>query len=374
MREHMQTFLNQLVYFGYLQSLFLLFIYLFSPKRRQSLNQYLIVLVLVLTVGLTGRVLYLSEVFGKNFKLITISEFAILLFGATIYLFTRSSLLNKRFSPQDLIHYLPGTVYIGLIIVFFIIPSKEAYIAKYKSGQLLQMSIWFAGVGLFFNITYWAMSCRLFFTFKKKLQSEVSYVVKTQFFLNFLVAVGTCLLCWVVVYLVSIYGNKFIARTTRQALWLSIAFIILFIAYYGITEPALFKHAAVVKNKKYAQSKLSKEDLDRLKRELDQLMERKKPYLNQKLLKSELADLLGVSNPDVARLLNERIGMSFFEYVNYYRVKEFIALAQAEGAQKFTMFGIAQEAGFNSKTTFNKSFKKLMGASPSEYFAQKLSN
>ena len=31
---------------------------------------------------------------------------------------------------------------------------------------------------------------------------------------------------------------------------------------------------------------------------------------------------------------------------------------------------IAQEAGFNSKTTFNKSFKKIMGHSPSEYFSK----
>lgn len=369
----MQNLLNQLVYFGYLQSLFLIFIYLFSSKHRKVFNQYLIVLVLVLIVGLTGRVLYLSGVFGKSFKLITISEFAILLFGTTVYLFTRSSLFDRRFKSQDLIHYLPSLVYIVLIIVFFIIPPQEAYIAKYKSGQLLQMSILFAGVGLLFNITYWVLSCHLFFTFKKKLQDELSYVVKTQFFLNFLIAIGICLLCWVVVYLVSIYGNKFMARTTRQALWLSIAFIILFIAYYSITEPELFKLASVVKTKKYAQSKLTKQDLDQLKDKLDQLMEHKKPYLNQKLLKSELADLLGVSNPEIARLLNERIGMSFFEYVNYYRIKEFIVLAQRDDAQKFTIFGIAQEAGFNSKTTFNKSFKKLMGASPSEYFAQQLS-
>ncbi|EAY29113.1 helix-turn-helix domain-containing protein [Microscilla marina] len=367
----MQNFLNQLVYFGYLQSLFLIFIYLFSPTRRKTLNQYLIVFVLVLTVGLTGRVLYMSEVFGKNFKLITISEFAILLFGATIYLFTRSSLFDKRFSYRDLVHYIPGVVYIILITVFFIIPTKEAYIAKYKSGQLLQMSIWFAGVGLLFNITYWVLSCRLFFAFKKKLQNELSYVVKTRFFLTFLIAIGACLLCWVVVYLMSIYGNKFIAQTTRQALWLSIALIILLIAYYGMTAPDLFRLASVVKTKKYAHSRLSQKDLDQLKYKLEQLMENKKPYLNRKLLKSELAGLLGVSNPEVARLLNERIGMTFFEYVNYYRIKEFIALAQTEEAQKFTIFGIAQEAGFNSKTTFNKSFKKLMGASPSEYFAKK---
>jgi len=370
----MRTFLNQLVYFGYFQSLFLLCIYLLSPKRRKSINRYIAFLVWVLTVGLTGRVLYLSEIFGKNFRLITISEFAILFFGATVYLFTRSSLLNKKFSYRELVHYIPGFIYVGLIIFLFIIPSEEAYRAKFKSGELLVISTLFAGVGLLFNITYWAFSLRLFLTYRKKLQNELSYAVKTQFFLNFLIAIGACLLCWVVVYFVSIYGNQFIARPTHQALWLSIAFVILFIAYYGMTEPDLFKLAPLVKPKKYAQSKLSAKDLNRLKDQLDQLMEVKKPYLNRKLVKAELAELLGVSNPDIARLLNERIGMTFFEYVNYYRIKEFVALAKTDKAQQLTIFGLAQEAGFNSKTTFHKSFKKLMGTSPGEYFAQSSSS
>ncbi|OJJ17738.1 AraC family transcriptional regulator [marine bacterium AO1-C] len=366
----MQKFLNQLVYFGYFQSLFLLFIYLFSPKRRKSINQYIAFLVLVLTIGLTGRVVYMSEIFGKNFRLITISEFAILFFGATIYLFTRSSLLNKKFSYRELVHYIPGVVYATLIVFLFIIPSEAAYRAKFKSGELLVISTLFAGVGLLFNITYWALSLRLFFNYRKKLQNELSYSVKTQFFLNFLIAIGVCLFCWVVVYFISIYGNKFIARPTHHGLWLSIAFIILFIAYYGMTEPDLFKLATIIKPKKYAQSKLSTKDLDRLKDKLDQLMEKNKPYLNRKLVKAELAELLGVSNPEIARLLNERIGMSFFEYVNYYRIKEFVALAKTDKAQQFTIFGLAQEAGFNSKTTFHKSFKKLMGTSPGDYFAR----
>lgn len=121
---------------------------------------------------------------------------------------------------------------------------------------------------------------------------------------------------------------------------------------------------------KYAQSKLSNTDLNRLKETLDNLMVEKKPYLNNKLLKAELAEMVGVSNPELARLLNERIGMNFFEYVNYYRIMEFIKLAQSEEGKSMTFFGLAQEVGFNSKTTFNKSFKKLMGVTPKQYLAK----
>ncbi len=364
----MQTLLNQLVYFGYFQSLFLLCIYLFSPKNRKNINGYIAFLVLVLMIGLSGRVLYISDIFGKNFRLIAFSEFATLLFGSTIYLFTKSSLLQKRFSYQDLLHYLPGFFYIIFVVFMFMLPTDEVIGARIKSGELFRTITIFIGIGLLFNITYWIMSLQLFLSFRKELRNELSYTVKTQFFLNFLIAIGICLLSWGIVYFISIFGFEMIERKARETIWLSIALIILFIAYYGMISPDLFKIVPAQVQKKYAQSKLSKSDLDQLQAKLDRLMIEKKPYLNRKLLKAELADMLGVSSPEIARLLNENIGMNFFEYINYHRIKEFVELTQTDKAKNLTFFGLAQEAGFNSKTTFNKSFKKLMGTSPKGYF------
>ncbi|MEM8968932.1 MAG: helix-turn-helix domain-containing protein, partial [Bacteroidota bacterium] len=89
--------------------------------------------------------------------------------------------------------------------------------------------------------------------------------------------------------------------------------------------------------------------------------------LNSKLLKSELAAMMSINAPELSRLLNERIGMSFFEYVNYHRIHEFIRLAKSPLIEQKTLLGLAQEAGFQSKSTFNKSFKQIMGCPPSEY-------
>ncbi len=365
----MQIVLNQLVYFGFFQCIFLLGIYLFSVKKRKKMNGYLVFLILVLLIGLSGRVLYISDIFGKDFRLIGLSEFATLLFGSTIYLFTRSSLKKKHFKRVDLVHYVPGFFYILFVVFYFMLPSDEVIGSRAKTGELFRTITLFIGVGLLFNITYWVLSLQVFMTFRKQLRNELSYTVKTSFFFNFLMAIGVCLLSWVIVYFVSIFGFELIERQARQFIWLSIALIILFIAFYGIVSPDLFEISSLRKAQKYAQSKLSLKDLDTLKVSLENLMEQKKPYLNNKLLKAELSEMLGVSNPEMARLLNEKIGMNFFEFVNYYRIKEFISLAKTEKAKTLTLFGIAQEVGFNSKTTFNKSFKRLMGESPSTYFS-----
>ena len=341
-----------------------------QKKNRKQINVYIAFLVFVLFIGLSGRVLYISKVFGDNFRLISFSEFAILLFGVTVYLFTKSSLTNHRFSKKDLIHYLPAFCYNLFVIFYFMLPSDTVIVDRIKAGELYLVVSIFVGIGLFINMTYWLLSLRHYNRFRKELKNELSYTIRTRFFLHFLVAVGGCLLVWAVIYGLSLFQTETLEREARQFIWLGIAFIILFISFYGITVPDLYRIQTLKISKKYHQSKLSSADLDMLKTKLEAIMESKKPYLNSRLMKADLAEMLGVSNPELARLLNERIGMNFFDFVNYYRIREFIDLAKTDRAQNFTFFGLAQEAGFNSKTTFNKSFKNLIGISPSEYLSE----
>ncbi|QTE23559.1 helix-turn-helix domain-containing protein [Polaribacter cellanae] len=364
----MENFTEQLIYFSFFQSIFLLIIYLFSPKKRKKLNSYVIVFVFVLLLGLSGKIIYISKVFGENFRFLTISEFAILLFGSTVYLFTKTSLSEKDFSYKNLIHYIPGVLYSLFVVYYFMLPSDTIIVDRIKSGELYKTVNILVALGLSVNIMYWLFSIKEFIKFKKKLNNEISYVVKTRFFLNFLMAIGICLFSWLTIYISSFLDLNIDEKKIRQFIWLAISFIILFIAYYSMVTPDLFILKSLKFKTKYNQSKLKSEDLEILKEKLKHIMLSKKPYLNRKLLKTELAEIMGISNPELARLLNEKIGMNFFEFVNYYRIKEFIQLSETEEAKNLTFFGLAQEAGFNSKTTFHKSFKNIMGTSPSKYF------
>lgn len=325
-------------------------------------------MVAALLLGLSGRVLNVSEAFGTSFRYNAMSEFAALLFGTTSYLFTKSTVAKRSITKMDLAHYIPSLLYFGFILTYFVIPSDAIGNARLKTGELEKVIYACHAFGLVVNITYWVLSLRLFLRFRESLKNELSYSLKTKFLFNFHLVIGIGFLIWLTLYVISIIGYDRTERDARPIIWLAMAFVILFIAYYGLLSPDVFKISVFEKTQKYVQSKLSIADLDKLKSQLDQLMIEKKPYLNNKLLKAELAEMLGTSNPELARLLNENIGMNFFEYVNYYRIKEFVALASTEKAQQLTFYGLAQEAGFNSKTTFNKSFKKLMGVSPTEYF------
>ncbi|GAA3523550.1 hypothetical protein GCM10022393_43040 [Aquimarina addita] len=328
-------------------------------------------LIFILCIGLFGKALHSAGVWNRNFRLIAMSELSALLFGPTVYLFFTSILLQRQQLSKNIIHYIPGVVYSTFILVYFIIPPDIVIISRRNTGELRRAIYTCHAVGLTVNIIYGIMSWKLLYDFRKNMQNELSYVPKAQFVTRFLIIISSCFIVWSILYVTSLFGFEMLERNARPYLWLLLTFIILFITYYGMVYPDVLQIGVTTNEKKYSQSKLKNEDLDRLKQTLDDLMIEKKPYLNNKLLKAELASMLGVSNPELARLLNERIGMNFFEYVNYYRIKEFIEVHKSERAKQLTFYGMAQESGFNSKTTFNKSFKKLMGQSPSDYFNQK---
>jgi len=368
----MQELLNQLIYFGFFQTIILVLVYLFSPRKRRHINGYMAFLIMTISIGLLGRTLHGAGFWNSNFRLISFSEFSVLLFGPTVYLFTCAILLKKKYSNKDLIHYVPALLYSTFIVVYFMIPSDVIIKERIKTGVLFRVIHVCLGFGLMVNSIYLILSWNVLNTFSKEIKNEISYELHLRFIINFLRIITSSLLFWVVIYFISLFGFQDIERSIRPFIWVFLAFIILFITYYGMISPNVMKILPEIEFKKYTQSKLSLEDLERLRKQLDQIMIDKKPYLNNKLFKAELAQMLGVNNPELARLLNENIGMNFFEYVNYYRIKEFILLAKSDKAKQLTFFGLAQEAGFNSKTTFNTSFKKLMGVSPSVYFSKKM--
>lgn len=324
-------------------------------------------LIMILSVGLLGKVLHSMGAWGGNFRLIALSEFSVLLFGPTIFLFTRSALKRIPHSPKDLAHYVPGLAYSVFILTYFILPSDPVLNERIATGELTRVIYACHAIGLIVNITYWGLAVQVLRSFQKEIRNEVSYELNSRFLINFLVVIGICLLIWTILFITSLSGYEMIERNARPYIWIILTLIILFITYFCMVSPKVLRMLPL-ENRKYSLSKLSEDDMDDLKIRLEKLMLEKKPYLNQKLLKNELAQLLGVNNPELARLLNERIGMNFFEYINYYRIKEFISLTKTERAKHLTFFGLAQEAGFNSKTTFNKAFKNLMGSSPSDYF------
>ena len=364
----MEKIFALLVYFGLLQGIFLLAILFFGNNYRKRINGYLVFLIFVLVVGLLGRALLLLEFFGYEPRLITISEFSIFLFGPAFALFTQATLEKRKFNKKDLLHFIPALIHISYLVFYFLLPNNQVLNARFISGELIRIVLTLGVLGILVNSVYFIWSWRIFHKFNLQVKNELSYVITFRFFRTFLFAIGTCLFFWLVIILITFFKFELFARVIYSFVWLGFTFIMLFIGFYALTQPELLSITFSNSTKKYAHSKLTRQDIEDLKSKLEEIMISKKPYLNKKLLKTELAELLGVNNPEMARLLNEGFGMNFFEFTNYYRIKEFVGLVESGQFKSFTFLAIAEKAGFNSKSTFNKAFKEVIGKTPRQYF------
>jgi AraC-like DNA-binding protein len=76
-------------------------------------------------------------------------------------------------------------------------------------------------------------------------------------------------------------------------------------------------------------------------------------------------------NPNtLSQVINSREGKNFYDYINLLRIADFKEQIQQPESQKYSLLGLATQCGFNSKTTFNRNFKKATGLSPTEYLAK----
>jgi len=106
---------------------------------------------------------------------------------------------------------------------------------------------------------------------------------------------------------------------------------------------------------------------DEQKSKLDDLMLRVKIYQDPELRLDGLADSMAMSPRSVSALLNGHYQKNFYDFVNYYRVLDAQDQLRNTRTKDKTIQRIFEDAGFNSKTTFNTLFKKITGYTPSEY-------
>jgi AraC-like DNA-binding protein len=106
---------------------------------------------------------------------------------------------------------------------------------------------------------------------------------------------------------------------------------------------------------------------DRDFRALQEFMDERKPYRIENLRLADLAAMLSVPAREISELINDRLHMTFCDFVNMYRVADAKAMLHDSANDQFTLLAVAREAGFSSKSSFNRVFKKHTGKSPSQY-------
>lgn len=289
--------------------------------------------------------------------------------GPFLFLYTRALTGRALSAKHVLLHFLMPLAFYIYLIPFMLLPADQKILvyqnrgAGYETFRAIR-GIWIPVSG----ILYILMSLVALRRHRRRIVDEFSSVDKINLdWLQYLMI--WLALIWVMV----IFGND------NWVFGTAVVFLF-FIGLFGIRQGVIFKYGDVrpsivhidaltepTGKPKYEKSGLTPESAETLHRLLSDTMASGKYYLDSELSLVDLAERLGVVPNHLSQVINEREGKKFYDYINGLRVDEFKRVVRLPGSEKLTLFAIAQQCGFNSKSSFNRYFKKVTGQLPSEY-------
>lgn len=112
---------------------------------------------------------------------------------------------------------------------------------------------------------------------------------------------------------------------------------------------------------------ITDEEINDFYNELVDLMNREKLYLEPRLNLKNIADRLDLPPGIVSKVVHEKYGHHFNDFVNKFRIEEVKRHLKDKSSANLKIVAIAYKCGFNSESTFFRVFKKYTGETPSGY-------
>ena len=313
----------------------------------------------------------------------------LMLHGPFLYLYI-SSLIQHNFkiTAEKLLHFLPFLLFNLYIFIASFFPGVSEGIRldhvehAYRTPFLFNL---FLTLTVLSGPVYFILSIRLF----KKLDINIfnNFSSDKNVNLSWLrKLVYTFGIIWTMLMIIATVHHIFhlfsLAFCT-DGLSLSLSVFIILIGYFGLKQKEIFSQEVIeekteyvtadTKKEKYSGIVMSNVELEECSEKIRHFVETEKAYLNPDLSLPQLAEALDVPSHHLSRVINDRFGVNFFNFVNKYRVEEVKAKINDPKFQNLSILGIAYDSGFNSKSAFNRVFKTMEGMTPSEYKKQ-LSN
>jgi AraC-like DNA-binding protein len=116
---------------------------------------------------------------------------------------------------------------------------------------------------------------------------------------------------------------------------------------------------------------LSAEKMQLIASKLEHAMKEDKLFLQDNLSLNKLSESVSETENHISETLSQFLHTKFFQFVNGFRIEE--AKKALQNSDKLVT-SIAFDVGFNSKSTFNTAFKKIVGSSPTAYRNSLLEN
>ncbi|TWR28720.1 AraC family transcriptional regulator [Mucilaginibacter achroorhodeus] len=309
-----------------------------------------------------------------------------LFFGPLIYLYVKSLLnIDYKIAYNDYLHFIPGCLFVIWALIVFVYDNLVVHHYSLMNGRNdPDFDNWYSWLWSISIVVYLILTYRYYKRYRTYIIDELSFADQASFrwLRNFLLAY-LCLAVIVVVeqfvaifhesnYVISWYyfmGFAVVGYYIAVSAYGQQGRILAKLHYVPVQEPARDVNRTVpLKTDDFEEpSNLNYELVQKWKPAVLRQLDHERIFLDPELTLTDLAKKLGTNTSLLSKVINAGFGISFNDLINNHRVEEAKRLMASPAHKHFTMLAIAFEAGFNSKATFNRAFKRFSGENPSDY-------
>jgi AraC-like DNA-binding protein len=367
---------EEILYIGITQTLFSGILIAFK-KPRMLANQILASWLLIICVEMI--LMLINETLFELYP-VKILPF---IYGPLLLLYAKwMTSEHPRFDPRYLWHFLPFFIFLVAALIYIdenIMHGTDGFLVndRFVSFRIVYGITFFISISAYSVATFVVINRH-----QRKLKELVSYSSE-KITLRWLL--GLSITFYTGYVIMFIFGGidimvGFMPFDPYEISFISLTLLTFLFGVFGFHQPSIFEEVvrpdrrdetgeADKDSKKYQRSGLKKKDVADLVNKIRKYMVIQKPYLDRELTIYDLSSQLKISRHILSEVINEHMGMNFYNLVNEYRINEVKDRMKSEEYKQLTILAIAYDSGFNSKSSFNTIFKEKTGQTPSEYLA-----
>ncbi|MBT8262958.1 MAG: helix-turn-helix transcriptional regulator [Bacteroidia bacterium] len=358
---------NSLILAGVIQGLLFGVVFLFNKKYRAKSTYYLIAW--IVSYSLSNLQYYLLDTGIVDFEGFYDYVYIAwpLLMPALIIMYCHTLLYPKR-----KISWGERLLFVPFILGFILGVSYKIFRAmEFKHEGLSVFFIELTPIGELLAILFSMIAIIYMLITVHRFQKKESYSVnKVSLQLNWfkitLILLFITTLIWA--YSEIMYGDSD-DISYFYPLWIIVAFLIYWLGHlgmykYGINEQR--KQIRKTVHDRYSITEVLPQKNEHITA-MKQFLEGDRNFLDPNISLEAVATHLGISSGHLSKVINTELRTSFKDYLNKLRIKEAKLYLKDPDFSNYTLVAIGLEAGFNSKSAFNASFKKITGLTPSQF-------